>query len=51
MIWYLIICGLDPDKSDCTFSPPFTSQQQCEFVKNSTYAIKRRDSMCIGLRK
>lgn len=52
MIWYLIICGADPFKSDCTFSPAFNSLQQCEFVRSNVEAIDRiRDTRCIAVKK
>jgi len=51
MIWYLIICGLDPFKSDCTFSPAFISQQQCEFVRlNIKEMNSARYTRCVGVR-
>ena len=57
MIWYLVICGMNFYNSVCTFSPPFTSQKQCEFVKSKVEDIKYsesskyRESKCIGVTK
>jgi hypothetical protein len=53
MIWYLIICGLDSYKSDCTFSPAFNSKEQCEFVQRTIQANTHdeRHSFCVGVRK
>ena len=51
MIWYLIICGADPFKSDCTFSPAFISQQQCEFVRSSVEQMDTmRNTRCIAVK-
>ena len=51
MIWYLVICGLNVSSSSCTFSPPFKSVEQCNFVRNSFYAIEQRIAKCIGVKK
>lgn len=52
MIWYLIICGLNSHKSDCTFSPPLTSKAQCEFVQRQVNAMNPfRATRCIGVQK
>lgn len=52
MIWYLIICGFDPFKSDCTFSPAFISQNQCEYVQSIVESIDPvRNTRCVGVKK
>jgi len=48
MIWYLVICGLDPVKAACTFSPPFKSREQCQFV--SRQLSDTWSKRCIGVR-
>jgi len=51
MIWYLIICGADPFKTDCTFSPAFISQQQCEFVRSNVEQMNTmRHTRCIAIK-
>lgn len=49
MLWYLIICGADPFKSACAFSPPFESAAQCRFVQEQVPGSQ--NSRCVGVRK
>ena len=53
--WYLVICGTDVIKSTCSFSPPFKSQEQCEFVRKTIITgmnyQKYREAKCIGVKK
>lgn len=48
MIWYLLICGLDPFKSTCTWSPVFKTEEQCKFVQRQVTVGHM--TKCIGIR-